>query len=116
VARHDRLDPEVAATAAVGRHGAGSLAAGRVTQSLGAVFEGGGFREMWPSALAIAAALCEVPNKPSGLPDLLRLLTAYAHEVPEPRVPDALRRFAEGRGSSRSHVEARVLVAALERS
>jgi hypothetical protein len=116
VARHDRLDPEMAAAAAVGRHGAGSLAAGRLTQSLNTVFENGGFRGMWPSALAIAAALCEVPNKPSGLPDLLRLLTAYAHEVPEPRVPDALRRFAEARGSSRSHVESRGLVAALEPS
>jgi hypothetical protein len=116
VARHERLDPELAAAAAVGRHGAGSLAAGRLAQSLGTVFEDRGFRGMWPSALAIAAALCEVPNKPSGLPDLLRLLTAYAHEVPEPLVPVALRRFAQGPGSSRSHVESRVLVAALERS
>jgi hypothetical protein len=116
VARHQRLDPEVAAAAAVGRHGAGSLAAGRLAQSIGTVFENGGFRGMWPSALAIGAALCEVRNRPSGLPDLLRLLTAYAHEVPEPQVPDPLRRFAQGRGSSRSHVESRVLVAALEQS
>lgn len=115
-ASHDRLDPELAAAAAIGRHGAGSLAAGRLTQSIGTAFENGGFRGMWPSALAIAAALCEVPNKPSGLPDLLRLLTAYAHEVPEPRVPDALRRFAQGRGLSRSHVESRALIAALEPS
>jgi len=114
VARHERLDPELAAAAAVGRHGAGSLAAGRLAQSLGIAFERGGFRGMWPSALAIAAALCDVPNKPSGFPDLLRLLTAYAHEVPEPRAPEALRRFAEGPGSSRSHVESRMLVAALE--
>jgi hypothetical protein len=116
VARHDRLDPEMAAAAAVGRHGAGSLAAGRLTESLGTVFEDGGLHGMWPSALAIADALCEVPNKPSGLPDLLRLLTAYAHEVPEPQVPDALRRFALGSGSSRSHVESRALIAALEMS
>jgi hypothetical protein len=116
VARHERIDPELAAAAAVGRHGAGSLAAGRLAQSLGTAFEDGGLRGMWPSALAIAAALCEVSNRPSGLPDLLRLLTAYAHEVREPRVPDALRRFAQGPGSSRSHVESRVLVAALERS
>lgn len=116
VARHDRLDPELAAAAAVGRHRAGTLGAGRLTESIGATFESGGLRGLWPSALAIAAALCEVPDKPSGLPDLLRLLATYAHEVPDPRVPDALRWFADGRGSSRSHLEARALVAALERS
>jgi hypothetical protein len=47
------------------------------------------------------------------------MLTGYAAEVPRtqmPRteVPGALRRFAASAGTTRSHVEARALIAALE--
>ncbi len=114
LARHDRLDPDAAVAAALGRHAAGILALGRLTQGFADVVERGGLRGLWPSALAIAAALTEVPNKPSGLAQLLRLLTGYAAEVPKPEVPEELRRFAAAAGSTRSQVEARALVAALE--
>lgn len=114
LARHDRLDPDAAVAAAQGRHAAGILALGRLTQGIADVVERGGLRGLWPSALAIAAALTQVPNKPSGLPQLLRLLTGYAAEVPKPEVPEELRRFATAAGSTRSQVEARALVAALE--
>jgi hypothetical protein len=116
VVRQERLDPQIAARAAVGRHEAGSLALGRLIAMFAALFDDGGLRGLWHSALAIAAALCEVSAKPLELPDLLRMLTAYAHEVPKPAVPEPLRRFAGEHGSSRSHVAARALVGALERT
>lgn len=115
-ARHGRLEPAAIVAAAVGRHGAGTLAVGRLTRSIQSLFESGGLRGFWPFALAIADARCDVASKPSGLPQLLRLLAAYAHEVPEPTIPSGLREFADSRGRSRSHVEARALVAALERA
>jgi hypothetical protein len=64
-----------------------------------------------------ADALCAAPTKASGLPDFLRLLTAYAHEVPAsavPAVPEGLLRLADERGSTQRHLEARRLVEALE--
>jgi hypothetical protein len=114
LARRDRLDPDAAVAAAVGRHAAGVLSLGRLTQGIADVAERGGLRGLWPSALAIATALTEVPAKPSGLPQLLRLLAGYAVEVPRTEVPGALRRFAASAGTTRGHVEARALVAALD--
>jgi hypothetical protein len=67
----------------------------------------------------MADALCGVTKKPSGLPELLRLLTTYAHEVPAseiPEIPAGLRQLTQGRSSTRSHAEARELVAALHRA
>jgi hypothetical protein len=112
---HDRLNPGLAAEAALGRLAAGTLALPTTVQSWEAIIECGGLRGLWPLALETAAALCQTTPKPSGLPALLRLLTAYAHEVPEPVVPDGVRILAESRGSTRTHVEARALVAAMTR-
>ena len=110
-----QLDPDLAVTAAMGRYETGALALPALVHSWGEVFERGGLRGLWPLAVAIAGALCELAPKPSGLPALLRLLTTYAHEVPQPSVPDGVRVLAASRGSTRSHVEARALVAALTR-
>ncbi len=115
LAQRDRFDATLSARAALGRHAAGALALGRLSQGIADVVAQGGLRGMWPSALAIAAALLEVPAKPSGLPQLLRLLTSYVPDVPNPQTPPTLRRFAESAGSTRSHHEARALVAALDR-
>lgn len=117
-ARQGRLVPAAVAAAAVGRHEAGTLRLGILTKGLQRGFEEGGFRQLWPSVLAIADGLCGVDKKPGGLADLLRLLTTYAHEVPAAAVdlPPGLLRFAENRGSTKSHVEARELVAALRRA
>ena len=109
-----RVVPDTAVAAAIGRHDAGTLALGRLTQRVRALFENGGLRGLWAAMLGIASALCHVDRKPSALPELLRLLTAYAHEVPDPSVPQPLREFAQGCGTSRSHVEARTLVATLD--
>jgi hypothetical protein len=92
------------------------MALARSVQSWERVFLSGGFRRMWPLALAIAAAGCARSPKPAGLPDLLRMLTKYAREVPDPVVPEGIRLLAEGRGSTRSHSEARALLAALTKA
>jgi hypothetical protein len=114
-ARRGRLDPAMAAAAAVGRHEAGTLKLALLTKTLQRLFPLA-FRGVWPSALAIADALCGVHRKPTQLPDLLRLLTAHAHEVPAtalPELPSTLVALAERRGSTKSHAAARQLVQAL---
>jgi hypothetical protein len=68
---------------------------------------------VWPVVLPVAAALCGAPRRPVGLAALLRLLTAFAHEVPDPEAPAEIRTLAEARGSTQIHAAARELVAAL---
>ena len=109
-----RLVPETAVAAALGRHEAGTLALGRVTQGVRTLFEAGGLRGLWPTAFLIAAALCHVDRRPAALPEFLRLLTAYAHEVPDRTVPRPLRDFAGSKGTTKGHLDARALVAALD--
>ena len=58
------------------------------------------------------------PTDAGSFPDLLRLLTSNAHEVPGEhlQVPAGLRQLADSRGSTKSHTEARQLVAALQQA
>lgn len=112
----DRLNPELVARCAVMRHRCGDLHLGQFLPTLHTLFETQGcFAGTWPSALAIADALAQEARKPSELPQLLRLLIEYAREVPEPSVPDGLRRLASSKGGTKSQVEARRLVDALDR-
>jgi len=114
-AARGRLDPVMAAAAAVGRHEAGTLKLALLNKTLQRLMPVA-FRGIWPSALAIADGLCGVPRKPTQLPDLLRLLTAHAHEVPAEAardLPPTLVSLAESRGSTKSHEAARQLVHAL---
>jgi hypothetical protein len=92
---------------ATGRHSTGTLALQRLVPSLEVLFNGGHLSAMWPSAVAMAEALCGVPRRPTGLADLLRLLVNYVHEVPQPGVPDGFRALAQGAGKTKAHQEAR---------
>ena len=114
LARRERLDPTACAAAALGRHEAGTLSLKLLVASLQRAFDEV-FRGVWPTALAIADALCGVTKKPAQLAELLRLLAAHAHEVPagEVTVPPVLAAFAESRGSSKGQEAARHLVRAL---
>jgi hypothetical protein len=76
------------------------------------VITGGGLRQLWPALLDIADAACTVRPKPAGLADLLALLTRYVHEVPSPSLPASVAALAREGGSTKSHHEARALVAA----
>jgi hypothetical protein len=113
LAQHDGvLDPEAVAAAAVELFQHGDLPLVRWTESLGWLFGHGAMRVFWHSALRVAAAGCETKPKPNGLPFLMTLLTRSIHEVPDPRLPDAIQDFAASPGTTKSHVAARALVAA----
>jgi hypothetical protein len=78
------------------------------------LFESGSLQAAWHSALGIGVAETRLGS--SGAADYLRMLTSYAHEVPEPVIPEDLREFANEPGADAAHVQGRLLVAALERS
>lgn len=119
VTRRRLIDPGALVEAAVGRHAAGALPLGRITERIQRVLDAGGLAVTWPAFLPMAGALCAHNPKPSGLSGFLRLLSTYVGEVPandvDRAVPETLRRFAASAGKSRSHAEARALVAALDR-
>lgn len=116
MARRNRFDPELVARAAVLRHSRGELHLGYFVRFLRSRLRAKGcLAGIWPSALAIADGLVGVAKKPSQLPQLLSLLIEYAPEVPEPVIPEGLRRFAAGKGTTKSHIEARRLIEALDR-
>ena len=54
------------------------------------VFLSGGMRVAWPIALGTAGLAAQQPRKPAGLADLLRMLTRYVPEVPDPTLPAAI--------------------------
>jgi hypothetical protein len=80
------------------------------------VFLAGGMKAAWPLALGTAAFAADLPRKPAGLADLLRMLTQYVAEVPpsERALPPPLHHLAQAKGSTKSHAEARRLFAAME--
>ena len=68
-AQQGRLEPEMIAAAAVGRHDRGTLRLGVLVRSLQRALDvTGAFAGLWPSALSIAAALSAQTRKPSALP------------------------------------------------
>jgi hypothetical protein len=80
------------------------------------LFEAGGLAGAWPIALACAmVSLAEDPSSPY-VGSFLAFLASYASEVPEPVIPEELRTFANEPGADAVHTQARLLVAALERS
>jgi hypothetical protein len=90
---------------------AGALPLRRVAQGLEQAFVGGGLADLWPVALGITADASVHRPLPSGLPDLLRLLAAYLPAVPDRDLPVELTGLAAARGTSKSHAEARALLA-----
>ena len=81
-----------------------------------AAFLAGCLRLMWPAALIVADDLASASRTPAGLPDLLRMLTRYAPEVPDGEsLPSHLTALAAGPGKTMAHLEARSLGAALAR-
>jgi hypothetical protein len=105
--------PDTALVAAEALLRLGRLNLARCSQAWEELFLVGGLRTLWPVALGTAAAACRQPRKPPGLPDLLRVLTRYAGEVPEVRLPDEITTLAAEKGSTKSHAEARALTQAV---
>ena len=117
LARAGRLDPVAAGAAARGRHENGTLGLSLLVKALQRGLDGS-LRGLWPSALAIADALCTVGKRPAQLAELLRLLTTYAHEVPPTaaEAPPGLVALADAKGATKAHAAARELVAALRQA
>jgi hypothetical protein len=90
---------------------AGALPLARVAQGLDQAFGAGGLADLWTVALGITADAARRRPLPSGLPDLLRLLAAYLPAVPDRDLPVELMELATARGTSKSHAEARALMA-----
>jgi hypothetical protein len=106
------VEPGLAATWA--RLKLGRLNLARCAAAWEQVFLAGGMRAAWPLALGAAGQAAELPRKPAGLADLLRMLTQYVAEAPssECSLPAAVEALAAAKGSTKSHAEARLLVAA----
>ena len=90
---------------------AGVLPLRRVARGLEQAFVGGGLADLWTVALGITAAASARRPLPKGLPDLLRLLADYLPAVPDRDLPVELMELAAARGTSKSHAEARALMA-----
>jgi hypothetical protein len=121
-----RLDPTTLAQAAVDRHTAGTMKLAPIAAMFRESFQGrdlyagrapAALHGLWPATVAMAAALSAEKKGPYGLPELLRLLTDYVIEVPAElaAVPDEIRALAGQSGTTKAHLEARVLVATFER-
>ncbi len=106
------VDPGLAASWA--RLKLGRLNLARCAAAWEQVFLAGGMRAAWPVALGSAAFAADLPRKPAGLADLLRMLTQYVGEVPAAGrdLPAPLVDLAQAKGSTKSHAEARLLAAA----
>ena len=103
----ERLDPVLAS-----RRGL----IGGLSYGFERLFERGGLAGAWPIAVACAmVSLAKDPSSPY-VGSFFALLASYASEVPEPVIPEALRRFANEPGTDAVHAQARLLFAALKRS
>jgi hypothetical protein len=108
----DRLSEPHLREAAGVLNRAGRLPLTRFAQVVEQAFASGGLADLWGPALGVAEDASTRQPRPSGLPELLRVLTAYAPAVPDPTLPDGLTRLATSRGTSKSHAEARALALA----
>jgi hypothetical protein len=79
------------------------------------LFENGGLAGGWPISLACATVSLTIDPKDVAVGRFLAFLARYAHEVPDPEVPQELRTFAGEPGNDAVRTQARLLVAALER-
>jgi hypothetical protein len=116
VARRGKVEPGLFVQAALAAADDGSLKVGRLAQATQHLFEQGALAQFWEAALGAADALATRPGPPAqGLGQLVDVLAAYAHEVPDPSVPAGLRALAEAGGRSKLHQSVTALVGVLER-
>ena len=110
--------PVTAVAAAAGRLAAGRLNLSRCAAAWEQIFLAGGLYPVWHVALHTAEIAVAQPRRPPGLADLLRMLTAYAPEIPlesgHREMPPRLAAYAAEKGSTKGHAEARRFVAALQ--
>ena len=92
----------------------GNLALSALVRMVEPAILAGGLQVSWPAALEVADDVASSGRVLPGLPQLLRLLTRYAAEVPAGwHLPPHLARLVSSPGSTRSQLEARALASAL---
>jgi hypothetical protein len=112
--RRGKVDSVLFVQAVVAATDEGNLKVGRLAQATQHLFEQDALAQFWHAALQATEALAARPGPPArGLVQLVEVLTAYAHEVPDPVVPPALRAVADAGGGSRYHRSVAALVEAL---
>jgi hypothetical protein len=115
--RCNKVSVSTYTSAVVSRYQVHQLKVETLIKATEAMFEQDCLAQFWEPSLSAADALCGLPGTPvKGLASFLDVLTAYAHEVPEPVVPPALRAFASSPDKTRPYHAARALVQALETS
>ena len=116
LARRDALSAKHVRYAVETLNLAGVLPLARVAHGFEQAFGAGGLAHLWPVAVGVTADAAQRRPLPSGMPDLLRLLAAYLPAVPDRDLPAELTALAAARGTSKSHAEARALMAVREAS
>jgi hypothetical protein len=113
--RRGKVDPALFVLAVLAGFEQGNVKLERLAHATHHVFEQDGLAQFWDAALGAAEALTARPGTPAiGLAQLVEVLTAYAHEVPEPSVPPGLRAVAEAGGRTKLHQAVVTLVGSLE--
>ena len=108
-----RFDAQLFADCAVDLFAEAKLPLGRMAASLDLLATAGGLRLIWPAAIALAEATTAKRPLPTGTSEVLALLHRYIAEVPASPLPDGVLSLAEEKGSTKSHHEARTLIADL---
>lgn len=114
--RRDALSAEQLAHAATDLLAAGSLSLKRLAGGLDVLTTAAGAAATWPTWVVLLDLVAAPAGRPTGAADVLRLakgsvVAAVAHEGPQ-ALPARVRDLAAARGSSKTHLEARALVAA----
>jgi hypothetical protein len=116
--RRDALSPTHFRRAVEELNQAGALPFTRLAHGLEQAFDEGALADLWEVAVGVTADAARRRPLPSGLPALLRMLAAYLPSVPDAHrgLPAELVELANARGTSKSHAEARALLAVREAS
>ena len=109
--RRDLLSTSHLCEAVESLNQAGVLPLQRIARGFEQVFVGGGLADLWTVVLRITATACARRPLPKGLPDMLRLLADYLPAVPDRDIPVEITELAAASGTSKSHAEARALMA-----
>lgn len=109
-----RWDPDAYTFTCLQLLGEGRLRLTRLGHAWEQVILGGGIQPLWPTAIAVLDTAAGMDRVPTGLADLLAVIRRHVGTVPQPELPDSVRRLAASKGSSKARAEAVALLEAVE--